>query len=907
MRRASLAFIILLLVSPLPPASAQEGGNIVITGNAEIRDFAKAGGAGTASNPWIIENKEITAASGHGIDISDTTQHILIRNVRVVAGGAAYDGIRLVNVSNVVIEKADLQFDRYGIHVQRSFDVAIRNSTVRASQVGILLEGAQRTGVVNNSLAVNERDVSLKSFAQGRLPTLNSTGNTFRSNNLSIASGQIGFEFADPRSYSNSIDASNVVNFVPMRWYTHLTGTAASPRVITGDAAQVKGMTNVAQIMCWACSHVRMVSLNASSGTAAGVAIMNSSNVTLVRPFTEGNEAAGIEVKDARNVTVEGASTFANGVGIRLVNATSARVTGAEIAANRQAALVQFGSQNAILASRVLANDDALVLDRTNRSLTEGNNVSGSRIDGIRIVGGRDNVLRGEEVRQNGGAGVMLTDTFNATVTRSHIENNSKGGVVFGPKTILSHVRDSRLVANGEGGIRFATSGPLNRAEGNDLSGQARHIRFTATEQNTLERNVMSWAPGETGIWFDDENAFNNNISTTNLVNGTPVQWHVAVVGTSTSPIVLRDLRVTTPNVTNIAQIMVFKGSYVRLENAVASDGARGVYALRSSAITISGAQLTDNLVGVELRGTLTGEVRGVRAEGGVTGVLLAQSSNVSIEDLAAPGAKTAVEFADSTSKGSVIQRVNATKTTGASIKDPSISKTVPPRGNHLIVDAGLDKRVGAGVDLTFSDAIGVARFGSDRIAKQTWSFGDGTSEESHEPAVLRPVHAYANTGLHVATYTVEMADGLVLTDTVLVEVLPPPAAPTGLEAEVAGRVVKLEWIPLSNETVTTYRVYRGADRDDLTFVLNSTGNTTSVSEKLDGRRVWFAVSAVGVGGEGPLSTPRPVSLDAPAKPDDGKTTTTTPPTTEAKESPLPPAAALLLALALLAAARRRR
>lgn len=876
----------------------------------ELKAITSLPGSGTSADPYRIEGSEISPAAS--IALENSPHYVLIRGVTTVGAGPQ-GAISIFNSTNVVIEGADIQFGNVGIRLTKANGTIVRDSAVRTSAVGIVIEGTSGARISNNKLAVNGQDIVLQNWsAPGRVPsTFASVGNVFRDNNLSIATGQVGLFFGNISNYENDIDASNVVNFVPVRWYVRASGTPAEFRIITGDEAYVKGMTNVGQIVCYLCSHVRFENVNASLGAASGLLMEQSHNVTIRNAFAEGNDAAGIHILNSSDVRVEGSSVYANRVGVRAFNVARANISELTAATNERGVQIESGANNTIRASRIASNSqDGVVLERTTRVTTGGNTITGNGVDGIRITAGVSHMIRGETIRGNGGMGVSIIEraSFSNTVTESLVENNAKGGIVLGKETLLNKVVGNTVTGNGEGGIRFVSSGAANRVESNILSGQPRHIRVTSAQGNEISGNNMTSAPGETGLWFDDETSYLNTVSTTNLVGGTAVQWHVALAGTPNNPIVLRGIRVETPNMTNIAQVMLYKGSYVRIEDTHATDGTRGIYALKSSSVVVQGAEIARNVVGVEFDGTQTGAIRDVIANGGKNAVLLANTLNVTVSAISAPNVLVAVEIKDLASRGSVIERINATGTQQASVRDPS-STTREPR--HLIADAGLDKLAGQGSNVTFSDATGVARFGSERIVRQSWDFGDGNTTQSAETATLRPTHLYNISGNLTATYSIETADGLALSDTVRVRIVPPSEAPAALKAaEAARNAIELKWDPPPSEfPITKYKVYRGLDPNNLTLLLETVNNATTTQEKFEkAMTVWYAISATSFGGESVLSDPVAYKYRPPPPPPEPEPPTTNTTGEEAKGSPMP--APVLVALAIGVAAllvRRRR
>ena len=856
----------MLLVADLPAAAAQTTDTLYIVGNTALKNAAKSG-AGTPASPYIIEGLTLTATGAHGIAISDTNANAILRGITVVAGGDKYDGIRLTNVSNIVIEGADLQFNRNGVALVKANGTIVRDSSIRASQVGILFEGTYKTQILRNEIAVNEKDVEFRTNASLKWDARN---NTFRSNNLSIATGQYGFFFGSPAFYDNDIDASNVVNFVAMRWHTNLRGTATTPRTIADELVDVKGMTNVGQVMCYNCSHVRIDRVTGSYGKASGLLIERSDNVTISGAFAEGNEGAGIHVRNATRVSLDSSSAFQNRPGVHAYNTTWFNVTSLEASANYdQGVVLTFGNNSTIRQSAIKETaGTGLLFDRTNRSLAEASSFDGNTGDGIRAAAANSTTVRDASAGSNGGMGIHVTNSsFNASVLRSTADANRGGGIGITGGALFARVEGNTLTANGEGGIYLSSAGVLNRVTDNDLAAQARHIRLVRSFQSIFESNAMSGGGNETGIWFDDEASYNNTIGTSNTVDGTPVQWHVAPAGSPNAPIVLSGIRVETPNMTNIAQVMIYKGSYLELRDAVASNGPRGVYTLRSSSLLIEDVDVANNGVGIDLRGTQSGEVRDVRASGGNVSVLLAETLNVTVSDVSGPGARVAVIDIDDKARSSVVDRTDATGA-ARSVRDPSAASATP---RHLIADAGLDKLVRVGANVTFNDTIGVARIGSERIVRQQWEFGDGELASTADAATLRPTHAYSAAGTYTARYELKTADGRTLRDTVEVRVVPPPQPPAlmNMTADRENKTVVLNWsVPASEMPITTYRIYRGTNATNLTFLANSTTNGNISKESFDeAQTLWYAVSAVSFGGESELSEPMAFNITIPRPP----------------------------------------
>ncbi|HUT26910.1 MAG TPA: fibronectin type III domain-containing protein [Methanomassiliicoccales archaeon] len=82
------------------------------------------------------------------------------------------------------------------------------------------------------------------------------------------------------------------------------------------------------------------------------------------------------------------------------------------------------------------------------------------------------------------------------------------------------------------------------------------------------------------------------------------------------------------------------------------------------------------------------------------------------------------------------------------------------------------------------------------------------------------------------------------------------PGAPMDFAAERDGARIVLSWQPPGEVDVIHYNVYRGTNPDDLAFYDDVDANVTAGydTEVLRGTTYYYAISANGTAGEGPLS-----------------------------------------------------
>lgn len=529
---------------------------VEVVGEAALASEAAARhwlGNGSAANPYRIQNVAISAIGGTGIALSATRSHVVISGVTVSAGGSLADGIRLTNVSNVTIADATLESNRASIVVQDSRDVVIERASVKTSLVGVSLERSTNVTLSHSRLSVNEVDVKLTA----------SSGNVLRNNNLSIATGQTAIRIEDDASLRNDADSTNVVNFVPLQWHVGAANvTISSPR------SELKGVTNVAQILLVDANNVTLDAPVAKAGEGSGILVDGSSDVRILNATVEGNAKEGLLLHDAPRAAVLGGSTRGNGDGLVASKSPGAHV--ADLLAERN------------------TRDGARLKD------SAGANVSASRFV------------------SNGGAGLALEATLDARVEDNVASRNGGAGL------LLSGVRAPRvlnntLVENAWGARLAATSGGQFQRNsivageagvGLHFDDRASYDNAIATT-NTYGGQPIHWYVNVTGLTVEDLRAELpriTNVAQAMVLRSTNVTLVRAEVanGSADGLVVIGSERISL--VDSAARTSARSGIYLE-DSANASiggtvarrNGQHGVHAVRSANVTLASSGLVLN------------------------------------------------------------------------------------------------------------------------------------------------------------------------------------------------------------------------------------------------------------------------------------------------------------------------
>jgi parallel beta-helix repeat protein len=125
--------------------------SILIDGNA---NFTGANGItygnGTESDPYIIENYNISASINNSIEIRNTDAHFIIRNMSLHSGKLVTNyGIFLYNVTNALIDNVTSYNNYYGIMISYSTKVTVTSSRFLSNRDGIYLSNSPYVNITN--------------------------------------------------------------------------------------------------------------------------------------------------------------------------------------------------------------------------------------------------------------------------------------------------------------------------------------------------------------------------------------------------------------------------------------------------------------------------------------------------------------------------------------------------------------------------------------------------------------------------------------------------------------------------------------------------------------------------------------------------------------------------------------
>ncbi len=154
----------------IPVTAGTPHDSILITSDA---DFASQGwpGAGTPSNPYRIENLNITAnPESSCIDIQDTRVHFVIANCTLHDADYKWAGIDLQNVSNGFIVNNTLNYNGFGIRLNASsWNIIYNNTIAEGESLLIYLNLSPSNSIINNTIWSSLSHIKIRSSNNIRL------------------------------------------------------------------------------------------------------------------------------------------------------------------------------------------------------------------------------------------------------------------------------------------------------------------------------------------------------------------------------------------------------------------------------------------------------------------------------------------------------------------------------------------------------------------------------------------------------------------------------------------------------------------------------------------------------------------------------------------------------------------
>ncbi len=584
--RAVLLLVILLAASVPAPAGAATGlTRVVIVGDDALAQVAAQegwSGDGTPDAPYVVTGLILRADAGPAISVEGTRAHLILRNMEVLGGLRAADGVRLVNVRNITVEGITLENHNAGIRLTNAREVTLRGNVIKSSAIGIALEESSGNRVEANVVSINDHDIDLR----------NSAGNTFGHNNLSISAGGTGFFFRDPASYRNDIPPSNRVNYRPMQWATNVIATRESPLLLRDSVVDLAGITNIAQLAVIDSRNVTVDAPVIRNGAAAGILILDSRDIHVHHGEFDRNAKATIHLEDVERVRVENNTLQTGGWGVQVIRGRDVRVDGNDVAGH-----AQYG---------VEADKDSSVM-------IFGNRFDGNRKAGVGLHGPGHAMIDANTFEAHRAAALVMDDwDGNLSVRRNTFANN----------TIAVRLEKSTNTTFDENRVHLAGSGQVAWHFA-DTASYVNHLPGT----NTVNDESLQWFHGLTGTPRQPVRIEDPGVRVTGMTNVAQLMIHGSVHVEVIRPQIWSGIR---------DGIVVHESDHVTVVGgALGSHKGAGIALLESSNVTV--ANLTSRLntvAGLLVQDSPNTRVANVTFSGNTAdGARVTRSRNMTIVD----------------------------------------------------------------------------------------------------------------------------------------------------------------------------------------------------------------------------------------------------------------------------------
>jgi len=388
--------------------------SIVIHNNTEFMDIAEKmnwSGNGSADSPYIIEGYRIIPFIGmDGISIQNVSFYFIIKDVEVLyayvpSKNVITAGIRLNNVSNVLIENFTSQSNKIGIYMANSSNISIMNCEFLNGDTGIYLYNSTHAKFYfNNFSGVNKNSIYIYSSKDAVVEH-----NKF----LNVGAGVFGKYSKNVKIERNYFKKGEAFSAV---WYSENVSVENNTIYDYKDVGIVSKISEHVKIFDnkLAIREKRPIDELADSGMW-----LYSSNITVVKGnkivgnYTQWN---GIWAQDSKSLTIENNSIISQMFyGIVIVSIPNCIVEGNILSHNKDAGIWMAGMNSAIIKDNKITYNFkngylgslrgcGILMDGSQRNIIKENLFAYNGI-GIRVNSGGNNLIYNNSFYYNAGSG----------------------------------------------------------------------------------------------------------------------------------------------------------------------------------------------------------------------------------------------------------------------------------------------------------------------------------------------------------------------------------------------------------------------------------------------------------------------------------------------------------------------
>lgn len=274
---------------------------ILITSNSMFDgDHGVTDGSGTSGDPWVISNWNISGDASNAIEIRNTTDYFVIRNVNLYASTFWNDkkAIYLFNVTNGAVDASFISGEfEYGIHVENSTSVVASSNHISDIDYmsGVCVDCSSYVTVSSNNITSCDWEIRI----------VDSDNCSVHDNNLTNSLGGYGVS-------TFNVDNTTVLNNTLHSIYygLYLIGSSTTNLTVSGnDLANSTAGSVFVTASYVNISHNHLQYNGIGLQQTVGVRILNNT-------FTNMSSACAIYLNSAESTTISGNIFASTGIAI---------------------------------------------------------------------------------------------------------------------------------------------------------------------------------------------------------------------------------------------------------------------------------------------------------------------------------------------------------------------------------------------------------------------------------------------------------------------------------------------------------------------------------------------------------------------------------------------------------------
>ncbi len=539
MRTAGSVALALLLIAalPTPPGAAEPAplpphAPIRASGAGALPDLAASEGwpgSGTPVDPYILEGVEIDGSSRHAIWLEGTTQHLVIRNSRLVGptytslpGGSScgHNALTLRGAQNVRFENNEVigfmcAVDNYPYYPPSGANIQVLDNTLRGFRdaavelakvsgvrvAGNLMESANAKDCVRilgspgavvegNTIrvAATYNVVQLSWLDQG------SDGAVVRSNTLD-GGGTAGTGLDVTHSARVLIEGNTIASLHP--WGTGIDVLYQPGGTIRGntvDGGFLGVTTRSGSVYAADTDVLGNVVRGATRGldlSGAGGAVIEGNTVTR---FSETGLSVTGSAASVSDNAIDGRDAGRAAGAALVVSTAPGVIVGGNQVHGAQAGLSVWQSPGAIVAGNDVADHDqwGISVGYSPEAQVVDNAVTDVGEEGIEVRSSNRPTIDSNTIRRTGGPGISSWDASQSTVAGNVVEDAAGHGMEIDWAWV---VRDNRVERSGGAGL-LADRAHSGTIAGNVLKDNGSGIALTDSWAPSLTGNLVTGSRG---------------------------------------------------------------------------------------------------------------------------------------------------------------------------------------------------------------------------------------------------------------------------------------------------------------------------------------------------------------------------------------------------------------------------